>query len=120
VGIPSSTDPTENRIHPWFVDGGTVSIDPDFLKMGRTQNWNIGVQYQLGKNSVLDLNYIGNNGRYLHNGGLDPHNYPTLDEYLPLLKSGHAGDWIDSSITASWPQGSVRSTLSKASTGASG
>jgi hypothetical protein len=100
VDIPSSTDPTENRIHPWFVDGGTVSIDPDFLKMGRTQNWNVGVQFQLGKDSVLDLNYIGNNGRYLHNGGLDPRNYPTLDKYLPLLKSGHAGDWISDEASA--------------------
>jgi hypothetical protein len=100
VSLPSSTDPTENRIHPWFVDGGTVSIDPDFLKLGTVQNWNVGVQYELAKDAVLDINYIGNRGRNLHNGGLDPRNYATLDKYLPLLKSGHAGDWIGSEAGA--------------------
>lgn len=100
TSIPSSTDPTENRIHPWFVDGGTVSMDPDFLKLATVQNWNAGVQYGLGKDSVLELTYIGNLGRNLHNGGLDPRNYPTLDKYLPLLKSGHAGDWIGSEADA--------------------
>jgi hypothetical protein len=100
--IPSSTDPTENRIHPWFSDGGTVSIDPNILKMGRTQNWNLGVEYQVGKNAVLSANYLGNKGSRLHNGGLDPRNYPTWESYRPLLLSGHAGDfiWDDTSAGA--------------------
>ncbi len=92
--LPSSTDPTANRIHPDYIDGGTVSIDPNMLKMGRVQNWNVGVEYQIGKNAVLSANYVGNRGSSLHNGFLDPRNHPTLDNYLPLLRSGHAGDWV--------------------------
>ena len=101
VDTPSSTDPNENRIHPDYADGGTVSIDPNFLKMGRVQNWNLGVEYQIGKNAVLSASYIGNRGSRLHNGFLDPRNYPTLENYMPLLNSGHAGDWI-------WDEGTAQ------------
>lgn len=88
--IPASTDPTANRVYTW----ATVSVDPDMLHLGRIQNWNAGVQYEIGKDAVLDVNYVGNIGRRLHNGMLNPVNYPTLSQYLPLLVSGHAGDWI--------------------------
>ena len=88
--IPAGTDPSANRIYPW----ATVSVDPNMLHLGKIQNWSAGVQYEVGRDAVLDINYVGNIGRSLHNGMLNPLNYPTLSQYLPLLNSGHAGDWI--------------------------
>jgi hypothetical protein len=90
--IPAGTDPAANRIYPW----ATVSVDPDMLHMGRIQNWSAGVQFEVAKDAVLDVNYVGNIGRKLHNGMLNPLIYPTLSQYMPLLMSGHAGDWISS------------------------
>lgn len=94
--IPAGTDPAANRMYTW----ATVSVDPNMLHLGRVQNWNVGVQYEVGKDALLDVNYVGNIGRDLHNGMLNPLNYPTLSQYLPLLKSGHAGDWIASEADA--------------------
>jgi hypothetical protein len=35
---------------------------------------NVGVQYEVGKDAMLDVNYVGNIGRRLHNGMLNPLN----------------------------------------------
>jgi hypothetical protein len=96
VKIPASHDPTQNRIYPY----NTVTIDPNVLHLGRIYNWTMGVQYELGKDAMLDINYVGNQGTRLNNGGLDPVNYPTWANYYPLLMSGHAGDWITTQAQA--------------------
>jgi len=94
--IPANADSAANRVFSW----ATVSVDPNMLHLGKVQNWNVGVQYELGKDTVLDVNYVGNIGRDLHNGGLNPLNYATLDTYLPLLHSGHANDFITNEAQA--------------------
>jgi hypothetical protein len=94
--IPASADSSANRIFSW----ATITVDPDMLHLGKVQNWNVGVQYELAKDTILDVNYVGNIGWDLHNGSLNPLNYPTLSTYLPLLNSGHANDFVTTAAEA--------------------
>jgi hypothetical protein len=75
-------------------------VDPNNLHLGRTQNWNFGVQYELDKTTIIDVSYFGNIGHDLHDGSLNPLNYPTVAQYQPLLQSGHADDWIQNQAAA--------------------
>lgn len=72
-----------------YVPSAPASIAPNSLTMGYTQNWNVGMEYQFAHDTVLKVSYIGNIGRKLHDGALDPHNYPTWARYSQLLNSGH-------------------------------
>ena len=95
VPIPAAKNPNANDFG-W----GQGYVTPDTLKLGRTQNWNLGFEYGLNENTVIDVRYMGNVGYDLHDGSLYPQNYPTWSEYYPLLMSGHAGDNIASQANA--------------------
>ncbi len=77
-----------------YVPYGPASVDPNSLTMGYTQNWNVNAQWEFAKSSVLQLSYIGNIGRKLHDGALNPYNYPTWSRYSQLYESGHVYDYI--------------------------
>lgn len=81
---------------PW----GPVSYNPDATRLGYTQNWNAGVQYEISRDTVFEANYIGNKGSRLHDGSLNPANFPTWSAYQKLIASGHVNDWV-------WDQGSA-------------
>lgn len=81
---------------------GPVNIDPRTRQLAFTENWFAGVEYELPGNAVIDVNYMGNSGRNLHDGILDPRNYPTWSAYQPLLTSPHLWDWV-------WDAGSAAS-----------
>ncbi len=85
-----------------YVPYGPASVDPNSLTMGYTQNWNVNAQYEFAKNTVLQVSYIGNIGRKLHDGALNPTNYPTWQRYSQLYNSGHIFDYVydQSSATA--------------------
>ena len=48
------------------LTGGTSrsSFDPNF-RDGYAQQWNLGVQHQIGRNSMVDIGYVGSRGRQL-------------------------------------------------------
>ncbi len=50
---------------------GMVSVEPNSLFQGYTQHYNGTVQYELSANLVVELTYMGNQGRRLHHGGLN-------------------------------------------------
>ncbi len=50
---------------------GVTFINPNATKLGYMQNYNLGIQYQLPQNFVLEVSYIGNKGTNLISGGLD-------------------------------------------------
>lgn len=90
---------------PW----GPTVVDPDTLTLGRTENWNVGGQYELAKNMRLEVNYIGNIGRKLHDGALSPYYatpWQTYDQYLNTTNTcahpGGLSQWINSEAVASW------------------
>lgn len=106
-GNPTSAtrDPNANTSCPWCA----VSVDPDKLNLGHTNNWNVGVEYEVAKNTVVDLNYVGNRGGHLHDGSNDPRNSPTWSSYQPILQrncgsstsySSCAGQWVGSASDA--------------------
>ena len=83
-----------------YVPYGPASVDPNTLTLGYTQNWNVNGQYEFAKDTVLQLSYIGNIGRKLHDGALNPYNYPTWQRYSALYNSGHIYDYIYDSGSA--------------------
>jgi hypothetical protein len=94
---PTGPDPSSSYI-PW----GPASVDPHTRQLGFTENWFAGVQYQLPGNAKIEVSYIGNSGRNLHDGALVPTNYPTWPTYQALLNSGNEWDWVyDSGSAAS-------------------
>jgi hypothetical protein len=38
------------------------------MQQGNDQHWNFGIQQDLGRNSVLEVNYVGNKGTHLYRG----------------------------------------------------
>ena len=44
----------------------TIGATPTSMKMGRNHHFNFGVQQQLSRSTVLELNYVGNFGQYLN------------------------------------------------------
>ena len=102
---PATRDPNANTSCPWCA----VSVDPNKLDLGHTNNWNLGVEYEVAKNTVVDVNYLGNRGGHLHDGADDSRNSPTWGNYQPLLQSNCgtstsysscAGMWISSQANA--------------------
>jgi hypothetical protein len=68
---PSFTGSLPNKT-PTFQNGqGATFINPNVTKLGYVQNFNLGIQYQLPQNFVLEVSYIGNKGTNLNSGGLD-------------------------------------------------
>jgi hypothetical protein len=61
---------------PLGSPNSTIGLTPEYtnLRMGYDQHWNIGVQQQVGKSMVLDLEYVGNKGSHIQ--GNDAFNIP--------------------------------------------
>ena len=75
------------------LSGGVAYVWPDALTMGMVQNWNVGGECQLGKGTVLSLNYLGNHGRHLHDGSIWPHNFPAQSTYLSCITRVMCKTW---------------------------
>lgn len=94
---PTGADPTSSYI-PW----GPASVDPHTRQLAFTENWFAGLQYELPGNAKLEVSYMGNSGRNLHDGALNPTNYPKWNTYQALLQSGTEWNWV-------WDQSSADS-----------
>jgi hypothetical protein len=81
---------------------GPASVDPKSRQLGMMDNWFAGLQYQLPGNTVFEVSYLGSSGRNLHDGALNPTNYPTWSTYSTLLNSGNIWNWV-------WDEGSAAS-----------
>jgi hypothetical protein len=80
---------------------GPTYVDPHTRQLGFTENWFAGLQYALPGNSKLEISYMGNDGRNLHDGMLNPANFPTWSTYQPLLASGMAENTVSDLASAS-------------------
>ena len=49
--------------------GSPLYIHPDYLHLGYTQNWYLGLQYELTKHSAVYVSYVANRGRNLQTSG---------------------------------------------------
>lgn len=86
--VQGTKDP--NNI-PW----GPVNIDPNSLKQGYIHEFSTGVQYELTRDLKVDVSYLGNRGRRLHEGTLD-FNELDANTYLNWYNQygAHAYDWV--------------------------
>jgi outer membrane receptor protein involved in Fe transport len=64
---------------PFFTPPGITSSDPT-IRQPRYQEWNLQVEHDLGWNTVLSVNYVGNHGIFepVLNNGLNVFNDPAV------------------------------------------
>jgi len=91
VTPPTGPAPTNAAIQSTW---GPANINPRTRELGMTENWYAGVEYQLPGNALLNVSYLGNSGRNLHDGALNPTNFPTWSTYSKLLNSGNIWNWV--------------------------
>jgi len=97
-GYPGVFTPgTKSTTMPINILGATIS--PNSLLAGYTDNWNIGVQYELKKNMLIDVSYVANRGHHLQDTGLW-NNETTPAEFHSLVHSGNALNWVCDPYTA--------------------
>ncbi len=99
VVVPPTRDSNANMGNPW--GSGSAYVDPNNLHLGHTNSVNTGVEYAVGKNTVVDVGFVGNFGGGLHDGvptetngwggylavaGLEK--YPQVSAYGPIFFSG--------------------------------
>lgn len=99
-GYPGQEEATKADNSSPYIPYGPASVSPDTLTMGRTQNWNFNIQYQFARTWVLHGSYIGNIGDKLHDGSLNPHNWPTWLAYSQLYQTGHTQAYISNASQA--------------------
>lgn len=100
AGYPGQEVPTVADNSSPYVPYGPTSVSPDTLTMGRTQNWNFNLQYQFASTWVLHASYLGNSGSSLHDGSLNPYNWPTWSVYSQLYATGHVQQFISNASQA--------------------
>ncbi len=99
-GYPGQDVATQASNSSPYIPYGPASVSPDTLSMGYTQNWNFNVQYQFASTWVLHASYIGNTGNNLHDGSLNPLNWPVWGTYSQLYQTGHVQQFITNASQA--------------------
>lgn len=67
-GYPGVTRPGGKD--PNFLTWGMVAFDPNTLELGYTHQYDVSLQYEFGKDTMMEFAFLGNNGRRLHSGFL--------------------------------------------------
>jgi hypothetical protein len=70
AGYPGQFTPGTKSSTPDISLFPIATVNPRALFTGYTENFNIGVQYQLTKTSIIDVSYIGNRGHRLQDSAL--------------------------------------------------
>ncbi|HYA63439.1 MAG TPA: hypothetical protein VED66_09545, partial [Candidatus Sulfotelmatobacter sp.] len=79
--------------NPNFTEYGMVSVDPRMLELGNVQQWSAGVQREIGRDFVVEANFVKNHGYHLESGYLKA-NQPQLSDYTAIVQSGQQWSWI--------------------------
>ncbi len=67
-GYPGKFAPGDKD--PNFLQWGMVAFDQNSLQPGYTHQYDVSVQYEFGKDTMLEAAFLGNDGRRLHSGFL--------------------------------------------------
>lgn len=70
-----------------------ASIQPNALEPGYTENANFGVQYELTKNTRLEVSYVGNRGHHLQDSDFN-YDEPSPTTFFNLINSGNAYNYV--------------------------
>ena len=68
-----------NKTQAPGIGNGFTYISPNANRLGIVQNFNVGLQFQLPHETVLETSYIANRGQRLNSGGLDALNQLPVD-----------------------------------------
>jgi outer membrane receptor protein involved in Fe transport len=85
--------------NPDSIDWGLVSINPNSLRAGRIHQWNAGTDFEIARDLVLGVNYLGNRGTRLQSGDLE-RNQPDPEALRRLLQAGREWDWVSDPASA--------------------
>jgi hypothetical protein len=96
-GYPGTLVP--GTLNPNNIPWGAVSIDPNTLRQGYTHQYNAGGQYQITKDMILDVNFVGNRGNRLHDGNLS-YNEPSPSTFMQMWKAGTEWNWVSDASSA--------------------
>lgn len=72
---------------PDYTQWSAVSTDPRSLVLGNTQQYNLGFQREIARNTKIDVNWIQSFSYHLHSGSLRT-NQPTVDNLKTYLQTG--------------------------------
>jgi len=86
---------------PDFAQWGMVSVNPRSLFAGYVHQWNLGAEFELGRDLRFDVMYTGNRGKRLQSGDLEG-NQPDIKALSRLINSWHEWDAV-------WDAGSAAS-----------
>lgn len=94
--------PPQNSTATAFGDEGWLMyIEPNMLKLGHTQNMYAGIQYEVARNVLLDVRYVGNRGGGMHDyGHSTDQSWPSWGQYQPLLAAGTINSQINDASDA--------------------
>jgi hypothetical protein len=83
-----------------YLQGNPTYFEPKSRQLGMTQNLFAGFEYQVMKDTRVDVNYNGAFGSNLHDGYGSQINATPFAKYQALLLSGHVQDTVDSQAAA--------------------
>lgn len=88
VFTPGTTSPTASaNLFP------VVTVDPNALLAGYTDNWNLGIQYEVTKTMSIEAAYIANRGHHLQDSGLY-NNQPSAQRFFQVVNSGNGFNYV--------------------------
>lgn len=93
AGYPGVFVPGTKTSTPPITQFPVVNINPNALLAGYTDNWNLGVQYELTKNMSLEVSYIGNRGHHLQDSGL-ANDQAGAQQFMSLARSGNGFNYV--------------------------
>ena len=78
---------------PDFTQWGMVNVNPRSLFAGYVHQWNLGAEFELGRDLRFDVMYTGNRGRRLQSGDLEG-NQPDIKALSQLINSWSEWNWV--------------------------
>ncbi|MBS1852502.1 MAG: TonB-dependent receptor [Acidobacteria bacterium] len=92
-GYPGVFEPGTKSTTAPYTQFPVVSVDPRSLFAGYTHNFNFGAQYEINRNTKIEIGYVGNRGHRLQDSSLYA-NQPSASSFFNLVNSGHFYDWV--------------------------
>ena len=80
-------------LDPNYLNWTEVTVSPQTLEVGITNQWNGGVEFQLTNNTRLSVNYLGTRGTHLHDGSLQQNSGPPSAYTSFLQANGGNNEW---------------------------
>ena len=92
-GYPGVFVPGTKTTTPPITLFPVVTVDPNALLAGYTDNWNLSVQYEISDSTRIEVAYIANRGHHLQDSGLQ-NNQASAQRFFGLINSGKGFNYV--------------------------